>query len=399
LLEALRNTRGLFSRFRLDPVLDDCAKAFQVLLALPVHLLTTGHGGTALLFALPNWRLAQRFPVLYSRLQPPATSPTARGDFMPIPVRWRYKLDRWRNEIQGKFTSRSPSPQRPRLCPACGTLVGASATRCHQCGASMSFSLAAASNSLSKLMPHGATVTYTILGLDILIYGLSLLMTIQRSGGIDAPSGGLGGLLRTLGGIDGTILQRMGMSMPAWFAVNDFAQPWRLVMAVFLHGSLIHIGFNMMALTNIGPLVEEIYGSARYLFVFVVTGAVGFVASSIFGHASVGASGSIFGLVGLLIAFTGSRQSAGARMLRGQLISSVVGMAVLGLLMPGIDNFAHGGGFVAGYLLGRLIPDRQPADASEKRTAHVMGWAAALVVAASFILMVINYFATARVFG
>jgi rhomboid protease GluP len=113
----------------------------------------------------------------------------------------------------------------------------------------------------------------------------------------------------------------------------------------------------------------------------------------------VGASGSLLGLVGVLIAVTGGRQNAGARMLRGQLISWVISIAVLGLFMPVVDNWAHGGGFLAGYALGRLIPDRQPADAAERRTADVMGWAAALVVAGSFIFMVMNYFATTRLFS
>jgi membrane associated rhomboid family serine protease len=314
---------------------------------------------------------------------------------MPLPVRWRYKFDRWRGDVRGRFRSSSAALPRPRLCPACGTLVGATATRCHQCGASMTFSMAAASRSLSKLLPHAAPVTYIILGLDILIYGISLLITIQRAGGFDAPAGGLRGILTSLGGINFNVLARMGMSVPLQFLPNDLTQPWRLVMAVFLHGSLIHIAFNMMALNNIGPLVEELYGSSRYLFILIVTGVVGFIASAGVGNVSVGASGAIFGLVGVLIAFTQGRQNAGAKMLRGQLISSVVGMAVLGFVMPGIDNWAHGGGFAAGYVLGRLISDRQPVDPTERRTADLMGWVAGLAVAASFVLMLISYFATA----
>jgi rhomboid protease GluP len=267
---------------------------------------------------------------------------------MQLPVRWRYKLERWRSSLRGTMGQRQAAQPRPRLCPACGTLVGATATKCHQCGASMTFSLAAASRSLSRMMPHAAPVTYTILGLDILIYGLSLLMTIQRSGGFGGSGRGLGGLLFSLGAISGAILERMGMSLPTWYVPDNFTQPWRLVTAIFLHGSLIHIGFNMMALANIGPMVEELYGSARYLFIFVATGIAGFVASSLIGNVSVGASGSLLGLVGVLIAVTGSRQSAGARMIRGQLISWVISIAVLGFLMPGIDNWAHGGGLAAG---------------------------------------------------
>src|SRR5436189_3603868 len=119
---------------------------------------------------------------------------------MRLPNSWRYKLDRWLGDIRGKFRPRAAAGQRPRMCPACGTLVGASSARCHQCGASMSFSLAAASRSLSKAMPHVAPVTYSILAIDCLLYVLSLLMTFQRNGGFDAPAGGLSGLLVSLGG-------------------------------------------------------------------------------------------------------------------------------------------------------------------------------------------------------
>jgi rhomboid protease GluP len=206
----------------------------------------------------------------------------------------------------------------------------------------------------------------------------------------------LSGLLATLGGISNAILFRLGESLPLPYLVH---QPWRLVMAVFLHGSLIHVGFNMMTLLNIGPLVEELYGSARYLFIFIVTGIMGYVASSASGHVSVGASGSLLGLVGAIIAVTGGRQNAGAKMIRNQLLTWVVGIAIFGLLMPAIDNYAHAGGFAAGYLLGRIIPDRPPADHAERRRADVLGWLAAAVVAVSFIFMVMNYFATAQRFG
>jgi membrane associated rhomboid family serine protease len=316
---------------------------------------------------------------------------------MPLSVRWRYKLDRWRSALAEKFRSQPAPAPRPRLCPACGMLVGAGTTRCHQCGASMTYSLAAASRSLTKMMPHAAPITYSIVGLDCLLYGLSLLMTIQRSGGFDANAGGLRGILLSLGGISGTILLRLGESVPMAYAVS---QPWRLVMAVFLHGSLIHIGFNMMTLVNIGPMVEETYGSARFFFIYVLTGFVGCVASSTVGNFSVGASGAILGLVGVLLAQTAGSKSASMRQQRSQLISWLISIAVLGFVMRGmIDNYAHAGGFAAGYLLGKRMPDRHPADTAERRRADVLGWTAGLVVAASFVSMLISYFATARPLG
>ena len=140
--------------------------------------------------------------------------------------------------------------------------------------------------------------------------------------------------------------------MPLQF---NIPQPWRLVTAVFLHGSLLHLGFNMWVLMDIGPTIEELYGSARFFFIFVATGVFGYVASSAFGHLSVGASGSLLGMIGVLLALTVGSQSMGMKLLRSQLINWLVYIAVLGLLMPGIDNFAHAGGFACGFLLGRLI--------------------------------------------
>jgi rhomboid protease GluP len=311
---------------------------------------------------------------------------------MPLPVRWRYKLDRWRRDIATKFRSQPAQAPRPRLCPACGTLVGATATKCHQCGASMTFSLAAASRSLSRVMPQSGPVTYAILGLSCVLYAVGLLATMRRSG-FAAPGGGLG-MLFGLGGISGFILDRMGASLPL---VLNLEQPWRLITAMFLHGSLLHIGFNMWILMDIGPMIEEMYGSARFFFMYVITGLCGFLASSLSGNASVGASGAVLGLVGVLLALTSGRQNPGMRMMRSQLISWLIYIAVLGFLMRGmVDNYAHAGGLAAGFALGKLMAGRQPADTIERRRADALGWAAGLMVAASFFFMLLNYFGTSQ---
>ncbi len=305
---------------------------------------------------------------------------------MPLPVRWRYKLDRWRSQLAGMFRSQRAAP-RPRLCPACGTLVGSTARKCHQCGANLSFSLAAAGRSLGKVLPQTTPVTYIILGVCCILYGVSLLATIRRSG-FQAPSGGLGALF-DLGGIDSRILGRMGASAPLPF---DLAQPWRFVTAIFLHASLLHIGFNMWVLMDLGPMLEDLYGSARFFFIFVVTGAFGYIVSSTFGHFSVGASGALLGMIGVLLALTIGRQNMAMRALRTQLIYWLIYIGVMGFLMPGIDNMAHLGGFVSGFALGKLMIDRQPADAMERRRAYSLGWVAGFAVVVSFVFMLLNYF-------
>jgi rhomboid protease GluP len=306
---------------------------------------------------------------------------SAEGDAVPLPVRWRYKLDRWRSQVASMFHS-EPKPMRPRLCPACGTLVGATATKCHMCGANTTFSFAAASKSLSRWMPQTSPVTYAMLAICCVMYALSFVITMKVTGG-EATGG-----LMNLGGISNQVSYRLGASLPLGYTIS---QPWRLVTAIFLHGGLLHIGFNMWVLMDIGPMVEELYGSARYLFLWVVTGVAGYIVSSAAGHFSVGASGSLLGLVGVLLAATTGRKSMAAQALRSALIRWLIYIAVLGLIMAGTDNYAHFGGVASGYLLGRLMPDRTPAYLNERRLADFLGWAAGIAIAVSFGFMVVNY--------
>jgi rhomboid protease GluP len=272
---------------------------------------------------------------------------------------------------------------RPQLCPSCGTLVGANATKCHQCGANLTFSMAAASRSLGKLFPATSPATYGILGFSCLLYIVSLLATM-RTNGLQPPGGGGIFAIFGIGGIDGTVLQKFGASLPLPF---DIQQPWRLVMAVFLHGSLMHIVFNMWVLMDIGPQLEEMYGSARFFFIYVVTGIAGYVLSSLRGHFSVGGSGALLGLVGVLLAITTGRRSAAMQMIRSQVIRWIIYIAVWGLIFPGIDNFAHFGGFVTGFGLGKIMVDRAPSSPEERNRANALGWVTALVVIASVAMM------------
>jgi rhomboid protease GluP len=137
---------------------------------------------------------------------------------------------------------------------------------------------------------------------------------------------------------------------------------------------------------DIGPQIEELYGSARYLFIYVVTGIGGYVLSSLMGHFSVGGSGALLGLIGVLLAMTMGRRAAGMQMLRQSLIRWLIYIAVLGLLMHGIDNWAHAGGLATGFLLGKILTDRPPSTPQEVRLAQAMGWIAAITVVGSFIL-------------
>jgi len=269
---------------------------------------------------------------------------------------------------------------RPKLCPNCGSLVGISATRCHNCGTNLKFSMAAINRSLSGVFSGPAPVTTALLVANLLVFGVEWMASAAQGGG---------GGLSILWGMGGEASYRLGMSAPYGIYVQH--QWFRLITAMFLHGGLLHIGFNMMSLMQLGPALEELYGSARYFFLYIVTGAFGFLASSFIGHYSLGASGGLLGLVGAMLAITTKRGGSYMRELRSRLISSVVILFVLGFMGMGIDNWAHGAGLAAGFVLGKIFADRQPMNVREKQIANALGWLAGLAVIASFAFMILHY--------
>lgn len=282
--------------------------------------------------------------------------------------------------MRGLFGGSEQQP-RPKLCPSCGSLVGINATRCHECGTNLRFSLAAISKGLSGIFGGQAPVTTILLITNLVMFGITFMAMAANN-----EAGGL----RILWGMSGEALYRLGESLPLQ-AIIEQRQWWRLVTAMFLHGGLIHIGFNLMVLMDFGPPLEELYGSARYLFFYVAAGVFGYILSSFAGHFSVGASGAILGLVGLLLAVTSKRGGAYMRELRSRLISWIGFLFLFGFVMSGVDNYAHAGGLAAGFALGKLSADRQPINPREKQMAQLLGWLAGIVVIASVTLMFVHY--------
>src|SRR5215475_8367870 len=216
-----------------------------------------------------------------------------------------------KNLAQGFFGGGENHQPRPKICPACGSLVGIHATRCHECGANLTFSLAAVSKKLSGLVGENeAPATTATLVANILMFAVTWMTSMAH----EQQQG-----FSVLFGFNSEALYRLGMGIP--FRYADFNW-YRMLTAMYLHGGLLHIGFNMMALMNIGPAVEQVYGSARYFFCYTVCGFCGSVLSASFSeNPSVGASGAILGLIGLLLAITLFPYMTA---LRGRLISSVV---------------------------------------------------------------------------
>jgi membrane associated rhomboid family serine protease len=141
---------------------------------------------------------------------------------------------------------------------------------------------------------------------------------------------------------------------------------WRLVTVALVHGGVIHLAFNMYALFIIGPIVEQLYGRTRFVLIYVLCAAAGSAASYVFSDAfaSVGASGAVFGLFGLLLVADRVHKPAltrNARNLTTQIGGLILINLVLGfVLLPNIDNAAHIGGLVAGCWLGFVMVPSGP---------------------------------------
>ena len=138
-------------------------------------------------------------------------------------------------------------------------------------------------------------------------------------------------------------------------------QWWRLVSSMFLHGSIWHLGFNMLALWQVGRLSERIFGSSRFVALYFLAGVSGSLASVLWNpHVnSVGASGAIFGTIGGLLAFLG-RPNTGVpptvvSELRSSLLPFLLFSLWMGFVYPHTDNAAHIGGLVGGWLAGHLL--------------------------------------------
>jgi rhomboid protease GluP len=155
---------------------------------------------------------------------------------------------------------------------------------------------------------------------------------------------------------------------------------WRLATATFLHAGWVHLLVNMYSLWAVGPLVERLFGAWPYAVLYAFSGWLASV-TSLHAHAhapdfvGVGASGAIFGIVGGLAAYLVRLgrfvfgPGATTAMLKN--LAVVVGINVVyGLSAPRIDNAAHGGGLVAGIVLGWALAGAPKREAQARRGAR-----------------------------
>lgn len=132
-----------------------------------------------------------------------------------------------------------------------------------------------------------------------------------------------------------------------------YTQDWTSIFtANWLHGSLLHILFNMLALRTLAPLTAKEFGLYRMLSIYILSGAGGFFLSCLGGvPLTIGASAGLCGLIGALFYFGWSRGGIWGKMVFDQTKSWIFSLVLIGLILPNINNWGHGGGFAAGFIL------------------------------------------------
>ena len=178
-------------------------------------------------------------------------------------------------------------------------------------------------------------ITAILIGINLIMFIISAIMSGSI---IDIKTG---------------VLVELGAKINPLIANGQY---FRLLTAMFLHGGLMHILFNMYALYALGNFVEEAFGKVGYLIIYFVSGILSTFASYFFSAAiSVGASGAIFGLLGACLTFAIFKKNKIGKQFLFDILSVIVLNIVIGISSPDIDNFAHIGGLISGSLISLII--------------------------------------------
>jgi rhomboid protease GluP len=234
------------------------------------------------------------------------------------------------------------------VCPGCGALVGVKDPACYMCGRSNP-GLFGYGPLLRQISAQFGFAQFVIVASSAL-YVISLLLSGSE---LEVAGGGMSFLAPS---------NRAVVLLGASGAYQVFVRSawWTVLSATWLHGSFLHILFNMMWVRDLGPAVAELIGTSRTVVIYVVSGVVGFALSSVlpfspipipFLHGApltLGASASIFGLLGALVHYG---RKSGSSYTYSQAMRYAVILFVMGFVMRGVDNSAHLGGFVGGYLM------------------------------------------------
>lgn len=266
------------------------------------------------------------------------------------------------------------------VCTSCGTLVGVRDEQCLNCGRRNPGLWGYAP--LVRRLGNDLGFVPLVMGTCVVLYVLTLLLS-----GAEIRMRGLLGMLSPSAPV--TFVFGASGALP----VFQFGRWWTVLSAGWLHGSLLHVLFNMLWVRQLAPATAELYGPGRAVILYTVASVTGFVASSVAGATldwmplpmlrgadlTLGASASLFGMLGALV-YYGRRSGSSA--VHGQAMSYAITLGLFGLIMPGIDNFAHAGGFVGGYVGGKYLDPLLP-----ERLDHIIVALACLAASALAILV------------
>ena len=231
--------------------------------------------------------------------------------------------------------------QRAILCPRCRQLIGSAEAACSWCGTSRSAAWWQVINWTRGAL-DGDWLVKSIITVNVLFYAVSLLLS--------AGSGGLGGFLAP----GHTSLFLLGAT--GTFPIDHNGRLWTLISANYLHGGILHIIFNLMALRQIAPWVANEYGPSRMFAIYTLGGVFGYWVSYLAGVPfTIGASAAVCGLIGALLWYGKSRGGVYGGSVYREVGGWVIGLFLFGLIFPGINNWGHGGGIIGGIVLGMLL--------------------------------------------
>ena len=267
-----------------------------------------------------------------------------------------------------EFRKRSGSS----LCYACGKINRVDARVCFYCGR-RNPGLWGFGASIGRLAGD-FNFARAVIAVCVVAYVVSLLLNLSAVGRMRGPL--------SLLSPSSAALNALGMTGAYAWAAGRW---WTLLTAIYLHGGLLHLLFNLLWVRQLAPEVEELFGRARLTVIFTAGGVLGFVVSDLARVSlSVGASGAIFGLLGALVSYGRSRGGAFGVAIMRQYGHWALILFVLGFLMPGVNNLAHAGGFAGGYLAGAVLGSRERRP--ERTLDGLLGGAALALTIVSFAL-------------
>jgi rhomboid protease GluP len=266
------------------------------------------------------------------------------------------------------------------VCASCGSLVGVNDDKCYSCGR-RNPGLWGFGPVLRRFGNDMGFVQLVIYGC-LVLYGATLIVSMAIGEGVMGTS-----LVGALGPGGNTLYLFGGSGGGPVFGEGRW---WTLLSAGWLHAGALHILFNVMWVRQLGPTVADIFGAARMIIIYTIAGVCGFFLSSFafvyLPHLpflsgapfTVGASAPIFGLLGALVHY-GRR--GGSSLVLSEAWRYALTLFAFGLFMPGVDNFAHAGGFAGGYLASLWLDPLK-----RERMDHFIGAAVCLLATAAAVV-------------